>query len=285
MAPTDEPLRVVSYGGGVQSTALLVLAAQGYIPHKTFLFANVGDDSEHPSTLRYVREIAFDYAALHGIELHELALTMQRGRYAGKERSLYHTVMDPTNRSIPIPIRGENGAPGTRSCTADYKVGVVARWLREHGATEENPARVAIGISVDEYERATDKRQAAWERVEYPLLTLEHRLAPRGATRRDCERIIADAGLPIPRKSSCFFCPFHRPSVFADQARTEPELFEKSCQLEDHVNADRGPGERLYLTRFGRPLREVFASVQGALFEDAAWDEDEGYRCGDVCDT
>jgi hypothetical protein len=39
--------RVVSYGGGVQSNALLVLAAQGRIDYRTFLFANVGDDSEH----------------------------------------------------------------------------------------------------------------------------------------------------------------------------------------------------------------------------------------------
>jgi hypothetical protein len=41
-------LRFFSYGGGVQSTAALVLAAQGKIDYPVFLFANVGDDSEHP---------------------------------------------------------------------------------------------------------------------------------------------------------------------------------------------------------------------------------------------
>ncbi len=51
-----EQLRVCSYGGGVQPTALLVLAAQGTIDYRTFLFCNVGDDSEHPATLCYVRE-------------------------------------------------------------------------------------------------------------------------------------------------------------------------------------------------------------------------------------
>ncbi len=34
---------VFSCGGGVQSTACLVLAAQGKIPYQTFIFANVGD--------------------------------------------------------------------------------------------------------------------------------------------------------------------------------------------------------------------------------------------------
>lgn len=41
-------LRVFSFGGGVQSTAALVLAAQGEIDFTAFIFANVGADSEHP---------------------------------------------------------------------------------------------------------------------------------------------------------------------------------------------------------------------------------------------
>ncbi len=38
-------LRSVSYGGGVQSTALLVLAAQGDIDFPLFLFANAVCDT------------------------------------------------------------------------------------------------------------------------------------------------------------------------------------------------------------------------------------------------
>ncbi|MGK5533337.1 hypothetical protein [Streptomyces sp. URMC 129] len=49
-------IRVISFGGGQQSTALLVLAGQGVIDYRTFLFANVGDDSEHPATLAYIAE-------------------------------------------------------------------------------------------------------------------------------------------------------------------------------------------------------------------------------------
>lgn len=277
--------RAYSYGAGVQSTAMLVLAAQGYIAPGPFLFANVGEDSEHPASLRYLREVAFEYATSHGIEMHELHREPTRGRHKGERPSLLGAIMHPDSKSIPIPIRGENGAPGSRSCTADYKVRVVAKWLKDNWqASMDNPVEVAIGISTDEWQRANDKREEPHERVVYPLLTLEHRLAGRaGASRNDCKRIIADAGLPIPPKSSCFFCPFHKPSVFADQARTEPDLFEKSCQLEEHINRDRQPGERLYLTRFGRPLRDVFANVQLGMLDE--WDEDEGYRCGDVCDT
>jgi hypothetical protein len=282
----NTPLRVVAYGGGVQSTALLVLAAHGYIPHRTFLFANVGDDSEHPDTLRYVREVAFDFAATHGIEIHELERTPKRGRHAGEPVTLRQAMLHPDSKSVPIPMRGENGAPGSRSCTVDYKVRVLNRWLTEHGATPENPAHVAIGISTDEISRANNAKREPNEVLEYPLLTIEHRLAPRGASRADCEAIIRDAGLPVPPKSSCYFCPFHRVTVWADLARTRPDLFEQAAQLEDHVNRHRAPGNRLYMTKFARPLRDVFAThTQGALFDDPAWFEDEGYRCGDVCDT
>ncbi|WP_254897837.1 hypothetical protein [Kitasatospora sp. NA04385] len=42
--PTQQApvIRSFSFGGGVQSTAALVLAAQGRIDYRTFLFANVG---------------------------------------------------------------------------------------------------------------------------------------------------------------------------------------------------------------------------------------------------
>ena len=48
-------MRVFSFGGGVQSTAALVLAAQGKIDYQTFLFADTGD--EHPDTYDYLNNV------------------------------------------------------------------------------------------------------------------------------------------------------------------------------------------------------------------------------------
>ena len=148
-------LRVVAYGGGVQSTALLVLAARRRIDFPLFLFANVGSDSEHPATLAYVERHARPYAKAHGIQLHEL----HRVRRDGSTETLYGRLTRPGSRSLPIPVRMSNGAPGTRSCTADFKIRVLGRWLREHGASAEQPATVAVGISLDEVNRATNRRQ------------------------------------------------------------------------------------------------------------------------------
>ncbi|MEV6547693.1 phosphoadenosine phosphosulfate reductase [Streptomyces sp. NPDC051597] len=225
----DRPMKVVSYGGGVQSTALLVLAAQGEIDFRTFLFANVGDDSEYPVTLAYVRDIAIPYATRVGLDIHEL----NRRRRDGATETLMQRLNRPDTRSIPIPVRMANGAPGRRNCTADFKIKVVGRWLREHGATADNPAEVAIGISLDEIHRANRRRRETHEVIKYPLLDL-------GLRPDDCERVIAEAGLPVLPKSSCLFCPFRTVDAWRHQRRHEPELFSQSVRLEETIN-DSGP--------------------------------------------
>lgn len=255
-------MRAIAYGGGRQSTALVVLAAQGVIDFPVALFANVGDDSEHPATLSYVRDIAIPWAAEHGVTIHELHRVPTRGQSKGEIETLWGRLMRDGSRSLPIPVRMSNGAPGTRSCTADFKIKVIARWLAEHGATEDNPATVAVGISTDEVERLHNRREEPAERVEYPLIDLRY-------NRADCAQIIRDAGLPVPPKSACFFCPFHRPQTWSEMRRDEPELFARSVLLEDTLNErrDRLGKDHVYLTRFNKPLSDAIVEAQTSLFD------------------
>jgi hypothetical protein len=166
------------------------------------------------------------------------------------------------SRSLPIPIRMSNGAPNTRSCTADFKIAVVGKWLKANGATAQDPATVMIGISVDEIERAGRGRDNAYERRTYPLLDL-------GLNRTDCKTIIAEAGLPVPPKSSCFFCPYHRPATWSDMRRDEPELFAKSQDLEDLLNERRTMlgKDPVWLTRFNKRLSDAISESQTPLFD------------------
>ena len=273
-------LRTISYGGGVQSTALLVLAAQGKLddiiggPVDAALFANVGEKAEHPKTLAYIRDIAMPWAAERGIPVHELKRTTKDGQV----RDLYEHLVNGTvagKQSDIIPMRGESGAPMSRGCTRDYKVMVVARWLKANGATAENPATVCIGISTDEITRVSNKRQGNYERPVYPLIDL-------GLSRMDCIGVIADAGLPVPPKSACYFCPFTRPSQWAEMRRDQPEMFWKAAELENLMNERRvRTGVRpLYLTRFAKPLAEAIPEAQDMLpgFEMPGGDGcDSGY--------
>jgi hypothetical protein len=261
-------VRAISYGGGVQSTALLVLAAQREIDFPLALFANVGDDSEHPATLRYVEEVAKPYAAAHGLELVEL----QKQRREGGTDSV-RCRLERTKASIGIPVRMSNGAPGNRTCTIDFKIKPIAKELKRRGATALEPATVALGISVDEYQRMRSESGIPHELLTYPLIDLR-------LSRQDCMNIIGWAGLPVPPKSSCYFCPFHDKRAWRTMLRDEPELFAKSVELERFINARRARlgRDQVWLTAEGKPLDEAITETgQLEMFDDGATCDIGGY--------
>lgn len=256
---------------------MIVLAVQGKLdsllggPVDAALFSNVGDDSEEPATLTYVREVMQPWAAERGLPVHELG----RVKRDGTPETLWGRLMKPDSRSLPIPVRMSNGAPGNRSCTVDFKIKVVGKWLKQHGASASNPATVCIGISTDEYQRANNKKAEPYERPFYPLLHL-------GMSRGDCIETIRAAGLPVPPKSSCFFCPFHRPLMWAEMRRDSPELFAKAVELEDTLNERRVMLGRdpVWLTRFNKPLSQAISAAQEMLPIDEFHNDgrcDEGY--------
>lgn len=251
-------LRCFSYGGGVQSTAALVLAAQGKIDFPIFLFSNVGDDSEHPATLRYVEDVAKPYAAANGIELIELRHLRRDGEEETLLRSLEKT------KSNGIPMHHEyTGKPGMRSCTYRFKIQRIAVWQRRHGATTDDPAITGLGISVDEFQRARTDTGIATQKAEYPLIDLR-------LTRQDCVRIIEKAGLPVPPKSSCWFCPYHSNSYWRSLQRNNPDLFDKSVALEKMLSDRNAAAGRpkLFIHRNLIPLDRVFAGHQLDMFDD-----------------
>lgn len=251
---------VFSFGGGVQSTAVLVLAAQGVLDLRTFLFANVGDDSEHPATLRYVNDIAKPYAMQHGLDLIEVAYH----RANGTPETLYQRITAPGNKVEVIPVRLGSGQPTSRICTYRFKVEVVAKWLRQQGVTKAAPATVALGISLDELQRMRSSSGFAYYTLAYPLIELR-------MTRQDCINVIERAGLPVPPKSSCWFCPFHRLTRWRDMADTEPDLFRRSVALErymnEHIRHPKGKDD-VFFTDALKPLdKAVGDKTQGKLFD------------------
>lgn len=252
-------LRFFSYGGGVQSTAALVLAAQGIIDFKTFLFANVGNDSEHPATIRYVDEVAKPYAEANGIELVEI-VPMKHG----KPVTLYQDVTNDQLRSISIPIHNEEGAPGRRSCTKHFKVIPISRETKRRGATKESPAVIGLGISIDEFQRMRKDSTIAWQTMEYPLIDMR-------LSRTDCKAIIAKADLPIPPKSACWFCPFHRLADWRMMKTQEPNVFMNAVVMEQDILAKRKRNGHVpvFLSSAGRPLSEAFDHDQAMMdFDD-----------------
>lgn len=250
-------MRVFSFGGGVQSTAALVLAAQGELAVDAFLFANVGDDSENPDTLRYVREVAAPYAAAHGLTLVEL----QRRRRTGEVETILGRMTERTH-SIVIPAR-VYGRPLNRQCTQDFKIKIVASWCYRHGARKAKPATTLLGISLDEFQRMRNDSGISYTRLSYPLVD-------RRMTRQDCINTIAGAGLPVPPKSSCWFCPFHSIAAWRELRDTRPDLFQQACDLEAAFQGRGKMRKPIRLTRSPLMLAQAVQGEQPSLFEDDA---------------
>jgi hypothetical protein len=259
---------VFSCGGGVQSTACLVLAAQGVIPYRTFVFANVGDQAESPDTIRYIEQVLKPYAAQHGIEW----IDVQRRRRDGTPVDLYEELHRPI-RSIDIPVRMSNGAPGNRNCTVEFKIKPIAKWIKRNAPS----CTLGKGISTDEPHRATPSRESDGYTSAYPLIEL-------GISRNDCLRIVREAGLPQPPKSSCWFCPYKTTDQWITMRREKPELFTATAELEEMLNRKRAEigKDAVYISGVGArkalPITEAIPDQLG-LFPE--WiDEQDGCESG-----
>jgi len=238
--------RAFSFGGGRQSTAALVLAARGELQADIFVFANVGDDAENPDTLTYVNTYAKPYAAAHGIDLVEV----QRKFRNGRDPSLLQYVKNE-KKAVAIPVRMSGGAPGTRKCTYDWKIRVVAHYLKRVRGWVP-PWEVLLGISWDESHRISE----AGTEIDGITYTKSWPLCDMRLTVGDCKRIVAEAGLPEPPKSSCWFCPFHDLVAWAKLRLDRPDLFQQAVELEEQVSArhealGRGP---VFMTNRLKPL-------------------------------
>lgn len=152
--------------------------------------------------------------------------------------------------------------------------GSLGRPPRPAGYWERVEAIVAQAPPLSDHQRANNRITEPHERIVYPLLDL-------GLRRVDCMRIIREAGLPVPPKSSCYFCPFHRPETWHDMRRDEPDEFEKACDLEDLLNERRDElgKDHVYLTRFNKPLRQAIPDGVDLLpmFDEADGACDSGY--------
>lgn len=257
---------VFSCGGGVQSTACLVLAAQGRIPYKAFIFANVGDKAESPATIKYIDQVLKPYAAEHGIDWIDVSWVDRQGR----QRDLYDDLLEQ-ERSINIPAYMPGGMPGNRKCTEAFKIRPIAKWIKNNapGCT------LGKGISTDEPHRATPSRESDGYTSAYPLIEL-------GVSRADCLVIAKEAGLPQPPKSSCWFCPFKTTDQWVTMRREQPELFAKAVELEQVLQQRRANlgKDSVYLSGIGGRKEVNLADVIPEQLGLFGWEPEEGCESG-----
>ena len=271
--------RIYSFGAGTQSIAVMVAQAQGLLrqPYDYFVWADVGHDSEDPQVAEYMANYVMPYCDEHGIKMIRVAKT----RY-GKEDTVYKSLMRD-NKSITIPVYMKNGSPTNRSCTADFKIAVVDKWIKSKGITH---ATVGLGFSIDEMRRTKNKNvtwmpynlnrksKTLYKRFDFPILEL-------GFSRHQSIVLVEKAGLPTPPRSACWFCPFKSRGEWIEDKKHRPEIVQKAVELENAINAKRGSNDNdlVYLhPSTGGNMHKLEDAIgdQLSLFEETC---DSGY-CG-----
>jgi hypothetical protein len=207
---------VISYGGGIQSTALVVLAMRERWPIDEIVHVDLVD-AESPATREYV------------VRFREWLQREYRRDITVIERDLYGDML-ARPEFTPVPWHGKRERfMLSRQCTRQYKVQPLQRYLYDR--YPGGRVGLMLGISVDEYHRMRDSSAARIEHV-YPLVD-------RRLTRWQCREVIERAGLAVPWKSSCWFCPYRSVRSQWSLVQRYPDLAGMARVLEDRINAER----------------------------------------------
>lgn len=249
---SKESIHILSFGAGVNTVALMIMLIQDKAPLDGVVFADTG--GETPDTYKSV-ELARTYLAEH-----QVPFTVVQARQ--RDTDLYGTAL--RRRVIP--------SVQWRWCTRDFKVNPIHQYYRGLGSHVNQ----YVGIAFDEIHRMRDSRETYVTNL-YPLV--DQRL-----TRQGCIDLISAAGLPVPEKSGCYFCPFNSTERWRRLLERHPDLFDKAIELEE--NSKHFPSQRLtdqvFRERDRVTLREYRSLL--ALGRDSA-QIPEGMACGGECMT
>ena len=224
-----KPMRkYLSYGGGVNSTAmLLLLLDEGW----EFESVYVDHGCDWPETREYVQMMAERYP-----------ITILKPSVEGYD-NLYEYA---TNYSV-IPSRR------LRWCTDKFKVRVLQKYF-------ERPCFSMIGIDTDEAKRA---KMGCMDGIENRFPLLEYDI-----NRQGCVDIIEAHGLPVPIKSGCYFCPFQRVGQWKKLRSDHPELFCNARKLEMNEVEDRIKRGKKPCYLVDRPLDLIVNEKQSVMWPE-----------------
>lgn len=215
-------VRVLSYGGGLDSFAMLLDAEARQELPDLVIFADVADPEhedpgEWPGTYQHLHDVVIPLCAKLGVEFKWLHTDESPIR---GERSLFAYF----ERKHLLPSRQ------SRLCTSAAKVERIAEYLEARFPAPID-LEVWIGFEAGEEVRAArdphaQGRAKGRRTNRFPLM--EQRLC-----RCRAEALVQASGYPVPPGSACVFCPFGSRGDFQTFARELPDLFVRTQQLED----------------------------------------------------
>jgi len=237
-----EPLQVLSYGGGVQSTAMLLMIKEGRIP-KPDIVVHSDTGSELPETEEFI-----EWAYKFTITELKIPFVIVRATQ-GKLHEFYRS-------TAAIPVIG------MRHCTKNFKIAPQRQFFRSIvGRRNKHMVDCWLGITTDEDRRRIDS-DVKWCQNKFPLLD------DLPTSRQECIEINAKYGLNVP-KSGCWLCPYQGGLKWLALRENHPELFQYAMEMEEEKKAKWGGSIGLYQER---PLKDLDEYV----LPDSTCDSDAG---------
>jgi len=221
---------MIADGMGVDSTAMLVELHRRGIRPDAVLHADTGD--EHPLTKAY-REIR--KAWLREVGFPELTIVRRAPSKPGRRRK-------DGSKSVSYATLGENCianhtlpslAFGFKACSVKWKIEPQNTWTKRWAPAIRAWARGQKVVKLIGYDAGPKDSRRAHELGNDDRYTYLYPLREWEWDRERCVAEIERAGVPVPRKSACVFCPASKPHEIAEIVRDYPEIADYICKLED----------------------------------------------------
>jgi hypothetical protein len=216
-------MNIVSFGGGTNSTAMIIGMYNAGIPVDLILFSDPG--AEQPHTYAHIDEFN-GWLTRHGLpEIVTIFYTDKNGDRLTLERECL--------RSESLP----SIAYGFKRCSLKHKVAPQEKFCNNDPrcrAVWESGERVNKfqGYDAGEPRRVEHARAASDFDKKYKY---NFPLYEWGWTREKCVEVIHEAGLSLPGKSSCFFCPSMKKAEIRALWEKYPELYERAIAIEQNA--------------------------------------------------
>ncbi len=281
-------LRVLSLGGGVQSTVMCLMADRGMFRDShtqapiTPDFAVFSDTDWEPrsvyETVEWIRsQVSFP------------VLTVSNGRSLRRDvaKGINHQGRPWLN--IPVFLVNEQGKDGRnnwRQCTMNYKVLPIQRKVRQmlgvrvgRPVPAETKVEMWLGISADEMQRLKGSNEP-WIEHRFPLVED----IPMG--REDCLTWFRE-NYPgrILGRSACIGCPFRNASSWVSVRKSDPVGFAEAVQIDQLFRDPNHHIKRMfrgevYLHSRRLPLAEAVELDSEEMSNNDEFAEECGGHCG-----
>ncbi len=237
----NNQLLVVTFGGGTNSTALLVEMVRRKIHVDLILFCDVG--AELPETYCHTQMFS-KWLVAHGMP--EITVVKTSGK------TLEQDCLD----------RGQlpSLAYGFKTCSQRFKVAPQDKFLNNWQPARDAWKRGEKVLKTIGYDLDEDHRIKKYESDKYDVI---YPLVDWGMDRDDCIKAIKDAGVPQAGKSACFFCPAMKKIQIRELKHKHPELMKRALAME--VNAKENLGS---VKGLGRSFSWGHYVDQGELFPE-----------------